>query len=145
MINSGSQINVQLKNMCQLKNLFANAVGYPHSSVGKEFACSAGDLSLIHGQGRSSGEGIGYPLQYSSAFLVAQLVKNLPAMQATWFPSLGWEDPLEKGKLPTPVFLPGEYHGQRSLVGYSPQGYKQSDTTEVTQHTRYLYTPIILT
>ena len=43
------------------------------------------------------GEGIGYPLQYSWTSLVAQMVKNLPAMQETWIPSLGWEDPLEKG------------------------------------------------
>ena len=48
--------------------------------------------------GRSTGEGIGYPLQYSWASLVAQLVKNPPAMQETWVQSLGWEDPLEKGK-----------------------------------------------
>ena len=48
--------------------------------------------------GRSSGEGIGYPLQYYWASLVAQLVKNPPAMQETWVQSLGWEDPLEKGK-----------------------------------------------
>ena len=51
-----------------------------HSSVGKEFACSAGDPSSIPGSGRIPGEGIGYPLQYSWASLVAQLVKNLPAM-----------------------------------------------------------------
>ena len=44
-----------------------------------------------------AGEGIGYPLQYSRAFLVAQLVKNLPATWDTWVGSLGWEDPLEKG------------------------------------------------
>ena len=48
------------------------------------------------GLGRSPGEGIGYPLQYSWAFLVAQTAKNLPAMQETWVRSLGWEDPLEK-------------------------------------------------
>jgi len=53
---------------------------------------------LIPGLGRSPGEGIGYPLQYSWASLVAQLVKNLPAMQKTWVQSLGWEDPLEKEK-----------------------------------------------
>ena len=50
------------------------------------------------GLGRSLGEGIGYPLQYSQASLVAQLVKNPPAMRETWVWSLGWEDPLEKGK-----------------------------------------------
>ena len=53
---------------------------------------------MIPGSGRSAGEGIGYPLQYSSASLVAQLVKNLAAMSETWVRSLGWEDPLEKGK-----------------------------------------------
>jgi len=67
-------------------------------SVGKESACNAGDSSSIPGLGRSTGEGIGYPLQYSWASLVAQLVKNLPTMRETWVPSLGWEDPLEKGK-----------------------------------------------
>ena len=68
------------------------------SSVGKESACNAGDPSSIPGLGRSSGEGIGYLLQYSWAFLVAQLVKNPPAMWETWVQPLGWEDPLEKGK-----------------------------------------------
>ena len=72
--------------------------GFPHSSVGKESACSTGDPSSIPGSGRSPGKGIGYPLQYSWASLVAQLVKNLPAIQETWVQSLGWEDPLEKGK-----------------------------------------------
>ena len=72
--------------------------GLPGSSAGQESACNAGDLSLIPGSGRSPEEGIGYPLQYSWASLVAQLVKNPPAMWETWVPSLGWEDPLEKGK-----------------------------------------------
>ena len=65
---------------------------FPDSSVGKEFACNAGDPSSIPGLGSSSGEGIGYPLQYSWTFLMAQLVKNLPAMWETWVRSLGWED-----------------------------------------------------
>ena len=51
---------------------------------------------MIPELGRSTGEGIGYPLQYSWASLMAQLVKNLPAMRETWVQSLGWEDPLEK-------------------------------------------------
>ena len=72
-------------------------VGFPHSSVDKESAYNAGDPSLIPGLGRSAGEGIGYPLQYSWASLVAQLVKNLPAMQETLVQFLGQEDPLEKG------------------------------------------------
>ena len=70
----------------------------PDSSVGKESVCNAGDPSSIPGLGRSSGEGRGYPLQYSWASLVAQLVKNPPAVQEPWNQSLGWEDPLEKGK-----------------------------------------------
>ena len=72
-------------------------LGFPDSSVGKESACNAGDPSSIPGSGRSTGEGIGYPLQYSWASLVAQLVKNPPAMWETWVRSLGWEDLLEEG------------------------------------------------
>ena len=74
------------------------SMGFLDSSVGKESAWNAGDPGLIPGSGRSSGEGIGYPLQYSWASLVAQLVKKSPAMQETWVQSLVWEDPLEKGK-----------------------------------------------
>ena len=74
-------------------------LGFPDSSIGKESACNAGDPSLIPGSGRSAGEGIGYPLQYSWASLVVQLVNNPPAMQETWVQSLGWEDLLEKGKV----------------------------------------------
>ena len=92
----------------------------------QESACNAGDPGLIPGPGRSTEEGIGYPLQYSWAFLVAQTVKNLPAMWETWVPSLGWEDPLKKGKdLPTPVFWPREFHGF-----YSPWGHKESKRTD---------------
>ena len=72
-------------------------MGFPDSSVGKESACNAGDLSSFPGLGRSVGEGIGYPLQYSWTFLLTQRVKNLPAMWETWVQSLGWEDPLEEG------------------------------------------------
>ena len=62
---------------------------------------------------------------------VAQMVKNLPAVQDTRVQSLGREDPLEKDMAkPTPVFLPGEFYGQRSLAGYSPRGHKESDITE---------------
>ena len=71
-------------------------IGFLGSSAGKESAFNAGDPSLIPGSGRST-EGIGYPLQCSWASLVAQLVKNLPAMRETWIQSLGWEDPLEEG------------------------------------------------
>ena len=72
------------------------AGGFPDSSVGKEATCKAGDHGSIPGSGTSPGKRIGYPLQYSWASLVAQLVKNPQAMWETWVQSLGWEDPLEK-------------------------------------------------
>ena len=73
-------------------------MGFPHSSVGKGSASNAGDPSSIPRSGRSAEEGIGYPLLYSWASLVAQLIKNLPAKWETWVQPLGWEDPLEKEK-----------------------------------------------
>ena len=73
-------------------------LGFPDSSVGKEFACNAGDPGSIPVLGRSSGEEIGYPLQYSWASFVVQLVKKLPAVRESWVLSLVWEDLLEKGK-----------------------------------------------
>ena len=72
-------------------------MGFPDSSAGIESACNAGDCGLIPGSGRSPGEGIGYPFQYSWVSLVAQLVKNPPVMQETLVQFLGQEDPLEKG------------------------------------------------
>ena len=84
-------------------------LGFPCDSAGKESACNAGDPSSIPLLGRSTGEGIGYLLQYSWASLVAQLAKNLPAMQDTWVWSLGWEDSSwGRAWQPIPVFLPGE-------------------------------------
>ena len=59
---------------------------------------------------------------------MAQTVKNLPAMRETQVQSLGWEDPLEKGMVAIPIFLPGEFHGQRSLKSYSLQGHTDSGT-----------------
>ena len=61
---------------------------------------------------------------------MVQTVKNLPAMQETWVRSLGWEDPLEKEQPPSPVFLPGEFHGQMSLAGLRLCGRKELDTME---------------
>ena len=75
-------------------------VGFPGGSVVKNPPVDTGDVEdagLILGLGRSLGRGNGKPLQYSWASLVAQVVKNPPAMQETWVQSLGWEDPLEKG------------------------------------------------
>jgi len=93
-------------------------LGFPHSSVGKESACNTGDPSSISGSGRSPGEETGYPLQYSWASLVAQLVKNLPAMWETWVGKIPWRSE-------RPVFWPAEFRGL-----YSPWGHKESDTTE---------------
>ena len=81
------------------------------SSVGKESICDAGDPSWIPGSGRYAGEGIGYPLQYSWAFLVAQLAKNLPAMWETWADPWVRKIPWRKKRLPAPVFWPGEFQG----------------------------------
>ena len=64
--------------------------------IRKDDSCHAGDSGSIPGLGRPAGEGVGCPLQYSWALLVAQLVKNLPTMQETWVQSLDWEGPLEK-------------------------------------------------
>ena len=71
----------------------------------------------------------------SLSSLVAQSVKNLPAMQKTLVRSLGWGDsPGEGNGLPTPVFLPGEFHGQRSLVGYNLWDHRESDMIEQLIH-----------
>ena len=71
---------------------------FPDSLAGKESSFNAGDPGSIPGSGRSSGEGIGYPFQYSWASLVAQMAKNPPEMQETLVRFLDLEDPLEKGK-----------------------------------------------
>ena len=76
---------------------YTSGWSFPGSSVGKKSACHAGDIRLISGLGSSPGEGIGYPFQYSWTSLVAQTVKNPPAMQEIWVLSLGWEAPLEEG------------------------------------------------
>ena len=82
-------------------------MGFPDSSFGKEFACNVGDPSSISGLGRFPAEGIGYPLQYSWAPLVAQMVKNLPAMPGLdpWVGRMPWR----RAWQPIPVFLPGEF------------------------------------
>ena len=72
------------------------------------------------------------------------MVKNTPPNARdieTLVQSLGWEDPLEKKMAPTPVFLPGESHGQRSLARHSPQGHKESHRTErLSRHEEFLGT-----
>ena len=98
-------------------------MGFPDSSIDKESTCNAGDPGFTPESGRSAVEGRGYPLQYSWAFLVAQLLKNLPAMQETWVRSLGWEDPLEKGKA-----YPLQYTGLESSMAYIVHGVTKSWT-----------------
>ena len=107
-------------------------LSFPGSSIGQESACNAGDPGLIPGSGRSSGEGIGFPLQFSWASLVAQMVKNPPANAGDLDSIPGWKDPLKKGKATTPVFCPGEFPGL-----YSPWGRKELDMTEWLSHSLY--------
>ena len=81
-----------------LHSIYLQPWGFPDSSVGKESICNAVDPSSTPGSGRFPGGWIGYPLQYSWASLVSQLVKNLPAMWKTWVRSLGWKDSPGEGK-----------------------------------------------
>ena len=98
--NSNKQLSpvVKLRTLGQDESVSSTTTykGFPDSSIGKESACNAGDPSSITGSGRSAGEWIYYPPQYSWASLVVQLIKNPPAMRETWVWSLGWENPLEK-------------------------------------------------
>ena len=80
--------------------LATHSMGFPGDSAGKESTCNAEDLGSIPGWGSSLGEELSYLLQYSWTFLMAQTVKNLPAMQKTWVRSLGQKDPLEKEMAP---------------------------------------------
>ena len=100
-------------------------MGFPCGSAGKEPACNVGDLCSVPRLGRSPGEGNGYPLQYSWASLVAQLVKNPLAIWETWVQSLGWEDPLEKGKATYSSILVWRI----PWTVYSPGDCKESDMT----------------
>ena len=100
-------------------------MGLPGTSAGKESACNAEDSRSVPGSGRSPGEGIGYPLQYSWASLVVQLVKNLPAMWETWVRSLGWKIPW---KIPM---------DRGAWQTYRSWGHKELDTTErLSRHVR---------
>ena len=109
--------------------------GVPDSSAGKESACNAGDPGLIPGLGRCPGEGIGYPLQYSWASLVAQMVKNPPAVQETWVQFLGWEDPLEKEMVTHSSILAWRIPMDRRPSGLQPMGRKsQAWLSDKAQH-----------
>ena len=80
-----------------IQGVLFSLTSFPGSSVGKESAYNAGKPGSTPGSGRSPGDGTGYRLQYIWASLVAQMVKNLPAIRENWVPSLGWEDPQEEG------------------------------------------------
>ena len=100
--------------------------GLPGSSAGKESACNAGDSGLIPGLGRSPGERIGYPLQYSWASLVAQIVKILPAVWETWLGSIPWRYKNTHSSILAWRIPWAEEPGRL----YSPWGCKESDITE---------------
>ena len=116
-----------VKCCCYLTARFGSSVskGFPCSSVGKDSACNAGDPSLIPGTGRFLGGEIGYLLQYSWASLVAQLVKSPPAMWETWVRTLGWENPLEKGKA-----TPHQYSGLENSMDCIVHGVSECDMAE---------------
>ena len=84
--------------LLQCCTIWAGLFVLPRWLSSEESACNAGSPSSISGSGRSPQERIGYPLQYTWASLVSQMIQNPPAMQETGVRSLGWEDPLEKGK-----------------------------------------------
>ena len=73
-------------------------------------------------------------LSFKEVTRASQMLKNPPAMPETWVQSPSWEDPWRREWIHTPVSLPGEFHGQRSLAGYSPWGHKELDTAEATEH-----------
>ena len=106
-----------------------------NSSTDKESICNAEDPGSIPGLGRSAEEGIGYPLQYSWTSLVAQLAKNLPAMQEIWVWSLGWEDPLGKGN-----GYPLQYSGLENSVDYIVHGVAKSQTQLRDFHFHFTFT-----
>ena len=104
-------------------------LGFPGGSAGKESACNVGDLGLIPGSGRFPGEEKGHQLEYSGLensmdCIVHRVTKNRTWLSDSLLPS--WRREWQ----PTPVFVPGEFHAQSSLVGYSPLGHRESDTTE---------------
>ena len=104
--------------------------GCPGCLAGKESACNAGDPISIPGSGRSPGERIGYPPQYSWASLMAQTVKNPPAMLETWVGKIPWR----RARQPTLVFLPGESPWTQEPGGLQSMGSQRVGHNWVTKH-----------
>ena len=116
------------------------SLGFSGNSAGKESTCNAGDPGLIPGSGSSPGERIGYPLQYSWASLVAQMIKNPPAMWETWVWSLGWKDPLEKGMAAQSNILAWRISRTEEPGGLQSMGSQRVRYDCVTKHsTAHLY------
>ena len=111
--------------------------GFPGSSAGKESACNVGDPGSIPRLRRSPREGIDYPLQYSGASPMAQMVKNPPAMWVTWVWSLGQEDPWRRAWQSTPLFLPRESPWTEEPGGLQSMGHKETDVIEWLSAARY--------
>ena len=105
-------------------------LGFPVSSAGKESSCNAGDPDSIPGSGSFPGKGIGYPLQYSWASLVAQMGKNTLWCGRPGFDPWVVKIPYRRARQPSPVLLPGGSPGHRNLAGYSPEYRKKSDMTQ---------------
>ena len=110
---------------------------FPSDSAVKESTCNAGDPSLRPGSGRSPGEGIGYPLQYSWASLLAQIAKNPSTMQETWVRSLRWEDPLEEGMVTHSRILAWRLPMDRGAWQATVYGVAKSWTRLSDFHTQY--------
>ena len=133
-VNSICSGNVHiLLNSCNITGAFN--MGFPGSSAGKESTCNAKRPRFDSWLGRYPGEGIGHPLQYSWASLVAQMVKNLPAMWETWIWSLDWEDPCRRAWQPIPVFLPGESQWTEEPGGLQSMRSQRVGRDWVTKHT----------
>ena len=114
-------------------------LGFPGSSAGEESACNAGDPGLVPWLVKPPVEGISYPLQYSWASLVAQMVKNLPAVQETRVPWVG-KIPWRRAWLPTPVFLgfPGGSDSKESTEDQGSLGWEDPMEEGMATHSSIL-------
>ena len=100
-----ASLNLEDEDQLQAWQRISQEKGFPGSSAGKESVCNARNSGLISRSGSSPGEGIGYPILYSWAFLVAQMIKSLPVMSETWVRYLGQEDPLQESMATHPSIL----------------------------------------